>query len=79
MITDMYQLFYTWVSGIFGEDMSLKIWQYIYGSDVITTRDDLVAYFSEMLTYFACAVIVSFVFYVFVNIFRLLFGVFKWR
>lgn len=76
-MTEIYELLQTWVGSIFPPDMSLKVWQYIYGADIIATREDLIAYASEIMSLFFLALVVGFVVNVFVAIFKLLYMVIK--
>lgn len=76
-MTEIYELFYSWVGSIFSPDMSLKVWQYIYGADIIATREDLITYASELLSLLFLALVIGFIINVFVAIFKLLYMVIK--
>jgi hypothetical protein len=78
MISEIYNTLYTWIGSIFDEGMSLKVWQYIYGADVIATREDLITYLSEFLTLIVVALMALFILGMFRFVFRLIFRVFRW-
>lgn len=78
-MVEIYNTLHEFVSSIFGEGMSLKVWQYIYGVDVITTRADLIDYTSEVLSLFMLVLVLVFVVAVFNAIFKLLIEAIKWR
>lgn len=78
MISEVYNTLYTWIGSIFDVNMSLKVWQYIYGADVIATREDLITYLSEFLTLIVVALMALFILGMFRFVFRLLFSVIKW-
>ena len=78
MMSDIYQTIYTWVGSVFDENMTLKIWQYIYGADVITSRIDIVDYLSEVLTYGLLLAILLVTVLAFMGVIKLAFRVLKW-
>ena len=78
MMSEIYETLYTWVGSIFDENMTLKVWQYIYGSNVITSRSDLVDYFSEMLTLGILLAILLVTVLAFMGVIKLAFRVLKW-
>jgi hypothetical protein len=78
MISEIYNTLYAWISSIFDVNMSLKVWQYVYGADVIATREDLISYLSQSLTLLVVVIMVIFILCMFRFVFRLLFMVFRW-
>lgn len=78
MIAEIYVLLYDWVSSIFAGDTPIKIWQYIYGVEVVTTKEDLVIYISQFLTLVVAVLCILFILGMFKFVFRLIFAVIKW-
>lgn len=78
MMTEIYGTIYTWVGSVFDENMPLKVWQYIYGSDIITSRSDLVEYLSEVLTYGVLLAILLVTVLAFAGVIKLAFKVLRW-
>lgn len=77
-MTEIYELLQTWVGSVFPPDMSLKVWQYVYDSGVITSRNDLVDYLSEMLTLGVLLAILLMIVLAFMGIIKLLLRAIKW-
>ena len=78
MMSEIYETINNWVGSIFDVNMSLKVWQYIYGSNVITSRSDLVDYLSEVLTYGVLLAILLVTVLAFMGVIKLAFRVLKW-
>lgn len=78
MMSEIYETLRIWVSSIFDENMTMKVWQYIYGSDFITSRSDLVDYLSEVLTYSVLLAILLVTVLTFMGVIKLAFRVLKW-